>query len=329
MVQVERIQLTYNNVYVVDDGGARLLVDTGPDYPGAHDAIVDTLAGRLPDLVVATHGHIDHASLGKAWQELGVPVLVGEGDIDACSAAPMTRAHEFEGMRSWANSLGAPVDIVSEVLAGLAKRRDAVEQVYQPHAEYPAPVEGGRWPTPLRFRPFRPGIANAGPLDAMPRMTVVLAPGHTPGNLVLIHESGLLFSGDQLLPDITPTPAIQGGPGPDWRFRSLPRFVESMKALQQTGFTRCYPGHGEPFENVQDVIAFNLEQVRERGEKVLAALGDGGPGTLYEIGERMYPRALRRRFWQILSTLQGNIDLLEESGLVQRIDGERWMATPV
>lgn len=332
MLHVQRVQLAYNNVYIVDDEDARVLVDTGPDFPGAFETIIEALAGRMPGAVVATHGHIDHASLGAAWRAHGIPVYVGEQDLPLCTAAPITRDEEFEGMVGWLKQSGAPDELCAETLAALIARRQKLHMVYQPDAGYEPPVARGNWPTPLRFRPFKGIPIGERRLPEMPGLLVIPAPGHTPGNLVLLHDDGTLFSGDQLLPDITPTPAIQGrtrsAPGQDWRLRSLPLFIASLERLLNLSVTRCYPGHGDPFETVRATIQQNLDQVADRSAKVLAALDEEGPGTLYELGMRLYPRALQRRFWQICSTLQGNLDLLEASGKVHRGDANRWERTP-
>ncbi len=328
MVEVQRVKLAYNNVYILDDADARILIDTGPDYPGAFASIETALEGRLPDAVIATHGHIDHASLGSEWAAKGIPVYAGGDDLPLCQQAPVTLDHEYEGMIRWLRESGAPADIQAEVLASIDARRVKLRTVYQRDAPHEPPVERGNWPTPLRFRPYIPNIAREGRLHEMPTLSIVLAPGHTPGNLVLVHDSGLLFSGDQLLPDITPTPAIQGKtravPGGDWRLRTLPLFNASLQRLSNMTFTRCYPGHGEPFDAVRETIELNLSQIADRSRKVQEAIDESGPGTLYEIAERIYPRALRRRFWQICSTLQGNLDILEAEGQVTRDSDTRW-----
>ena len=80
MADVRSIALGDNTVHLVERGGARLLVDTGPDYAGAWEALREGLAGETPDVVVATHGHHDHAGLGRRWQAAGVPVWVGKAD---------------------------------------------------------------------------------------------------------------------------------------------------------------------------------------------------------------------------------------------------------
>ena len=69
------------------------------------------------------------------------------------------------------------------------------------------------------------------------------------------------------------------------------------------------------------MIAANLAAIDERTERVAGSLRDDGPGTLYAVAERLYPRAVKRRFWQILPTVLGHLDILEEGGRVAIQDG--------
>ena len=324
MVRIERLALSYNNVYAVDDGGGRIIVDTGPDYRGAQAAINDWVAGVLPDAVVATHGHIDHAGLGAYWTGRGVPVLLGEDDFGVVVHPPLTSHEEYSKYQRFVHESGAPPNLVQELLRGLEQRRRMALAAYSASAQHLDQRRGGRWPTELRVLPFQPTALLAGPLSA--GLDVKFLPGHTPGNAVLVHTDGFLFSGDQLLPGITPTPSIQAAPHPwtnGWRFHSLPEFVKSLRTLSAIQFVRCYPGHGEPFDNVNEVIALNLAQVEERGQKVWTALAEGGSAaSLYGLAERLYPRALKRRFWQIIATVQGHLDLLEAEGRVSPASDE-------
>ena len=74
-----------------------------------------------------------------------------------------------------------------EVLAGLAARRDWAQRAA--HSDgYPAMGREHRWPTGLRYEPFLPKLALEDGADAG-GLTVLLTPGHTPGNLVLILRS--------------------------------------------------------------------------------------------------------------------------------------------
>lgn len=316
--------MAYNNVYVVEDGGDRLLIDTGPDYRGARETLEATTAGSAPRLVVATHGHLDHAGLGGWWESRGVPVALGAPDMHFTDGPLVHGVAEFHVLESLLAASGAPADVESEVRAGLQTRREWAARAGAAK-EYGPDTPNGRWPTALRYEPFRPSISIDIERDLPAGCRAVLTPGHTPGNLVVVHAAeGWLFSGDQLLPDITPTPAIQRAPGDAGRaprFRSLPPFVESLRLLQASSFSRCWPGHGEPFDNVAETIAANLKQVEQRSERVIEAVRALRSPRLFPIAEEIYPRALRRRFWQIMSTVQGHLDLLEGEGRIRSDDG--------
>ncbi|MFN0094341.1 MAG: MBL fold metallo-hydrolase [Dehalococcoidia bacterium] len=326
MVAVTPLSLTYNTAYAVDDGESLVLVDTGPDYAGAFDSLLDRLP-RLPDLVVATHAHVDHAGLGHWWQERGVPVAVGQADAPLTLAPQFRAADEVQAMVDWVASIGAPATEVEDAAAGLWRRRDAA-LAQRGRDSYPQHGSNPRWPTGLRFEPFHAARTLTDGEQLPCGLTVLASPGHTPGNLVLVHRAeGWLFSGDQLLPDITPTPAVQFRSGQwDQRFPSLPAFLASLARLQGEDVTRCFPGHGAPFDDAQDAIALNIAQIEQRTAKVRDELASAGPATVYGLAERMYRRALQRRFWQITSTLQGHLDLLEARGQA-RLDGTRYRAT--
>lgn len=316
MVSVERVTMAYNNVYLVSEASGLVVIDTGPDYRGARETLLDSLRGRQPSLVVATHGHLDHAGLGAWWQDRGVPVLAGEPDV------AQTLGHtdrDIDDLERFVEACGAPPLVVAEVQAGLEQRKQWSHQM-RTSASWREPGDG-RWPTALRYPPFQPLRPVSGPVDLPCGLSVELAPGHTPGNLVVVHHGEeLLFSGDTLLPEITPTPAVQYHDGE--RFPSLPRFLDSLDVLAaEPDWRTCYPGHGEPFSNVHEVIAANIDQARTRTDRLKHDLHEIGPSTLYALAERMYPRALRRRFWQIISTVQGHLDVLQESGEARFADG--------
>lgn len=312
MAAVTRIRMTYNNVYEVTTAGGRILVDTGPDYEGARAQLAAALDSRTPDIVIATHGHSDHAGLGAWWQSRNVPVAAGAADAHLTRHPHMVQVDEYDAMAQFVRTSGAPEDVTADAIAGLERRRAwALKLDQQPG--YPPATSSTRWPTALRYEPFTPGRL----LDADATILGVDAwqcPGHTPGNLVLVepHE-GWLFSGDQLLPDITPTPGVQFVPeeGGFRRFRSLPAFAASLQRLRNRDFTRCYPGHGDRFDDVAARVDANITAIEQRTERVAESLRQNGPATLYALCDRLYPRAVRRRFWQIVPTVQGHLDLLE------------------
>lgn len=324
MRSVRPIPLGDNTAYLLELDGTRVLIDTGPDFRGAADQLGDAVGQTPPDVVVATHGHLDHAGLGAWWQERGVAVALHRLDWPFAAGAAPSDA-EFEALEQFAYSCGAPPDVAAEAASAIAARRawNAAARGAGPH---PAAGRDRRWPTGLRYRPFSPRLDLED--VRVEGLELLHLPGHTPGNAVAwVPSEGWLFSGDQLLPGITPTPALQGHHGADaegdWRFRSFPAFLDALRRIQALDPARCFPGHGESFGDVASVIAANLEQAEQRLVRVTEVLKTHGPLSLYDLAEQLYPRAVRRRFWQIVATVQGLIDVLEARGVVASDDG-RW-----
>lgn len=316
MPTVQRLKFAYNNVYLLKSGAEQLLIDTGPDYEGAAAMFRAEFATTLPDLVVATHGHLDHAGLGGWWQSRGVPVALHERDAHFAAGTQMDDA-EFAGLIEFVSRSGAPPEVAADAVSGLELRREWSRDAARASRYRPAGRDG-RWPTGLRYLPFDPRCWLRGhSQDLAIGAEFLHMPGHTPGNgVVWVESEGWLFSGDQLLPEIAPTPALQAAhePGKPWRFRSLPSFLGSLRTVRTLGATRCYPGHGEPFDNVAEVVDANLAQAEQRTARLREMLRESPGTTVYGLAEALYPRALRRRFWQIIATVQGHLDILEEAG---------------
>jgi glyoxylase-like metal-dependent hydrolase (beta-lactamase superfamily II) len=253
-------------------------------------------------------------------------VALGAADIHLAQDPQLADPKELTWFEEFLRDTGTPAAIAAEVQAGLKRRRTwALEAARdQPHR----PGGDGRWPTQLRYRHFKPDrvLFDGDEIDGT-KLQVIHCPGHTPGNIVLYEaDEGWLFSGDQLLPAITPTPAVQiapePGPSGHWRFASLPRFLDSMHRIRDLALTRCWPGHGAPFDNVREVIDENIAQIEQRTEKVLAAIHRHGEATVYDLASDLYPRALKRRYWQIVATIQGHLDILVERELVSTSAGK-------
>ena len=258
---------------------------------------------------MATHGHHDHAGLGRRWQETGTAVWVGAADGPLTARPVLQSTAETEAMLAWAAGTGAPPETLAHVRDRIESRRAAALRAAE-SPEYPE--EGVRWPTGLRYPPFEADRLVEGD-GQVGGVEILEAPGHTPGNTVLaVREEGWLFSGDQLLPDVDPLPAIQfvaEGEGLR-RFPSLAHFAASLERLAEGGFTRCFPGHGEPFDGAGEAIKGALGRIERRCARVRGSMRKAGPGSVHDLCMRLYPRATERRFWQTASSVQGQLDLL-------------------
>ena len=322
MASVRHFSLAYNNVYLVETSDARVVIDTGPDYRGAREQLAAELRDSPVDLVIATHGHVDHSGLGSWWQRRGTPVALHEEDAHFARGVPLSDA-EFASLVAFTAESGAPEALQAAAIAGLEARRSWAREMGG-SGTYPAPGPGNRWPTGLRATPFEPARLLSGPLvEAAPGVHVIHCPGHTPGNVVVwLPAEGWLFSGDQLLPEITPTPPVQFS-GDGARYLSFPAFLTSLARLKGLGVSRCWPGHGDPFEDAAAVIEANVAQAEQRAERLAAALRAHPGATLFEVAAALYPKTLRRRFWQVISTVQGLLDELTARGMAEQ-QGGRW-----
>ena len=89
-----------------------------------------------------------------------------------------------------------------------------------------------------------------------------------------------------------------------------------MERIDATELTECFPGHGEPFSDIHGSIRRNLDTIEERTARVLQTLARLGRATLFDLCCTMYPRAALRRYWQVVATIQGNLDIAESQSAV-------------
>lgn len=312
--------------------GGVLLVDAGPDYdlPGGEptwDAAVRQASahGFAPSdvrAVLVTHAHIDHAGLVIRWAEAGARILVGEADVAAVRAGRASNEAQRAPRLAELRRQGCPADVVA-LLASLRGTR-ALRWAACP-AEAIDAVTGER------------AFALAGGVT----LRVLLAPGHTPGNLVAFgHERGDLYSGDTILPTTIPTPglhfpaavyaALQGAEHAEAsRWPSLPPFLRSVEALSALPVRRVLPGHGDVVDHPDALFERFAAHHTRRGKRVREALASG-PATAYGIARGIFPRLPAERIGQAVTEVIGHLDVLAEAGAAvsERRDGvTEWRAT--
>ena len=218
---IHRIEDAYVNWYLVEDGERLTIVDTG--HPRSWRSLQEALRtlGRQPtdiEAIVLTHGHFDHMGFARrAQQELGVPVLAPEGELELV-ARPWSYDHERSRVRNAIEHPGFLRVFTAMGAAGALQVRGTQD------------------------------VTAYGPqevLDVPGRPQVVPCPGHTHGHCALFFpDRGALIAGDAV---VTFNPYTTGhGPqivaGAATANSTLA--LSSLQALAGTDADHVLTGHG-------------------------------------------------------------------------------------
>lgn len=242
------------NSYAIEDDGGLVLVDPGQYGPDTSTALATglaTLGLRLEDVVlcIATHVHRDHYSNAVALREqFGIPVYLGRNEQ---SSLRLLTSPRFGPIHTQLNLLprcgaGVLVDRLTQPLDG----REPPARLWQ---------EPDQW------------LADGDLLQFASRSLRVLeTPGHTFGHIVLEDTaSGLLLTGDHLLPHITPSIGFE----PHSSVLPLADYLDSLRMLLARPDARLVPAHGPIADSVHERagelldhhdtrLAATLDQVR-------------------------------------------------------------------
>lgn len=245
------------NVYAIEGDDGLTLIDGGWSIPLARDLLdkalrsIDSGFGDIKRFLV-THVHRDHYTMASVLgQEFGADVALGVEErpaldlllnVDELTESPFTAVLRTAGAAE---------------LAELWNQGDK---------ELPDPVQ---WAHPKTWiegdRTFEVGRRA---LDA------VHTPGHTPGHYVYADRAeGVLFSGDHVLPTITPSIGFTVPTTP----QPLGDFMASLARVRSLPDLRILPAHGpvapSSYQRVDELLAHHesrldqcLASLRSRGE---------------------------------------------------------------
>jgi glyoxylase-like metal-dependent hydrolase (beta-lactamase superfamily II) len=288
-------------------GDPLTLVDAGPCDDHALAALEAGLQGhglRVEDieLVLATHHHLDHVGLVATIQRRSgatVAVAGGVADYGASYAA------EIEQDREFAHALMAHHGVPEQVVADDEPFWDYIR----------AKSEDFRADTRL---------ADGDCIRAGGRtLRVVARPGHSTTDTLFVNDrDALAFVGDHLLSTISSNTEINPPDrAQDGRARSRLRYLENLELTAAMPLRQLLTGHGAPVGEHRRLVEARVREHRRRGERILAALGDG-PLTAFQIAGRLWPEptVLRQPLlvvWEVI----GNLELLLAAGAVsERVD---------
>ncbi len=308
------------NTYVLKGppltGAPLTLVDPGPAYPPAREALKSGLAKLglgLADIeaVFITHPHIDHYGLAnEVAQASGASVVAHVDAASRLAAGIRVRGSaDKTALESVLARAGAPVGYAESLFRQWAAA-DALADlvgVDRSVADGDA-VEGG-------------GVT----------WKVISTPGHSPGAACFYDEAGRrLVSGDHLLADISTNAIMEFNAAPSTngpvlvRQKSLLIYMESLRKVKELEVSEVLPGHGEPFTDHRTLIAGRMRHYESRKAAIAARLEDLGPSPAFRVATALFPGQTEPvGQFLALSEVLGHLDLLEADGRVRRtVTGE-------
>jgi glyoxylase-like metal-dependent hydrolase (beta-lactamase superfamily II) len=160
------------------------------------------------------------------------------------------------------------------------------------------------------------------------RIEVVHTPGHSPGHLVFaLPDEGLLFTGDHVLPKITPN--VSAGPlgAPD----PLASYLNSLESVRRYGDeVTVLPAHVAQFDGLLARVDELVTHHDRRLEETAACL-EAGATTTWDVAIRLpwsrpldrFPTFLQRA---ALGETDAHLQRLQASQRAHALDGEpvRW-----
>ncbi|MFD3946363.1 MBL fold metallo-hydrolase [Streptomyces sp. NPDC058579] len=276
--------LGHTLVHVIDTDRGPVLIDTGWDDPASWTELADGLVAlgtSVRDVhgVVITHHHPDHHGLSGQVREASGAWIA----MHAADTAVVRRTRESEP-GTWLDYLarklaavGAPEEHTAPLLAARASGRRA------------STLPGLR--SALPDREIVPGEL----LDlAGRRLRAIWTPGHTPGHVCLHLEEehpsrlpghGRLFSGDHLLPGISPHIGLYEDPDDVTATDPLGDYLDSLERIGRLGVAEVLPAHQYAFTDAAGRVRELLDHHEERLTGLLVLLAN--PLTPWQLAERM------------------------------------------
>lgn len=296
------------NCYLLT-GEPLTLVDTGPNSGTALDRLdraLDELGLRIGDLelIVLTHQHMDHEGL--------LEILARRCSAQVAAFAPLQ-----PWLADYHRSARADDIYAQRVMSRHGLPRELVALIGVLSAGMHAYGSSG-----AVTRPLREGDRLAmGGRD----FAVYERPGHSPSDIVFLHEhSGLMLGGDHLLSSISSNALVSrplNGPLQAPRPQPLVVYAESLAATGMMPVKLILTGHGEAILEHRALIDSRLEAQRRRARQILRLISDR-PLTAHEIALRMWGDVAITQAYLTLSETLGHIDLLLRDGRVHEFDAD-------
>lgn len=255
------------NVYALRTPGGVTLIDGGWALPASQAALEAALGQLGLDLgsierFLVTHAHRDHYELAsKLGRLLGSRVELGIGERRSIESIVGAGRHDDSPLNARLRVAGAD-EIVTEIQGTRAAGHGDRSELH--------------WRLPDTWLRDRE-VVDLGNR----RLEVLATPGHTRGHVVFVdHDAGLLFSGDHLLPHITPSIGFETIPSDS----ALTDYLASLVMVRGLPDLAMLPAHGPPRSSMHARVDELVDHHELRLKQMLAAV-EAGASTAFEVAQ--------------------------------------------
>jgi glyoxylase-like metal-dependent hydrolase (beta-lactamase superfamily II) len=292
------------NVFLFVDGDEVDLLDCGMNAEESLERIrsaLSDLGGRRLRKLVVTHIHPDH--YGAAG------ILAGPGMADLYLhrlEVPLVHPRYVDmeqlviEVRKYLLVNGVPAG-EAEVLSNSQR---ALSQVVAP-AEAAVQLDGAETLSMGRTS-----------------VRVEWTPGHSPGHICLWSaDSGLLFAGDHMLPELSPNIGLHPQSTPD----PLHEYLDGLRRLAAYQPRLVLPSHGRPFTDAAGRVDMLVAHHRKRMERVVSIVGEGEL-TAWEVALQLWGH--RDNLYEKRLALQeglAHLQALAVEGLLEKLVSPEWV----
>lgn len=282
------------NAYLIEDQNKYIMIDCGV----AGDLEFQLLQNALNELnlswgdiklLIGTHLHSDHIGLSEMIRKEGVLFGLYENSVEHVDRYNDWKLR-FKKLMEYSRKEGAPKEFVEDM--------KMIE----------TPKYSGNLTNPDIL--IEDGESPDG--TTKDRLEAIFTPGHDASEVSFLdNKSKILFSGDHILPRITPFIPVD-----DENSNTLADFLDSLEKTLPFDKTIIAPGHGEIIEEPNKRIEQMILHHKRRLERVLELLGEENL-TGWEVCGKLFPERLdimnkRLALQETLSHLQ----YLKSKGLV-------------
>ena len=253
------------NVYMIEGPEGNLLIDCGGNTADSYNALGSGLKEygfTIKDIkqIIITHAHPDHTGLAaKIAAFSGAGIYISEAEAEDLKI----RYEKYD-------------DMIAESLKILKSSgvppQEAIQLNHMLPKEFMIPVNAASYLKEgdiIEFDPFE--------------FTVIETPGHSACHICLYEpKKKFLFSGDTLLPEITPNI----GYAPQFGKDMLGEFIESLEKLYSLEINLVFPGHGPAFSGARQLIEALIRHHDER-ERIIMNILEGNSKTPYQVAQEV------------------------------------------